>query len=77
MGKGESMSEKELLEALETVALRNGLESVLSLLLDRVTQGYYLDIFQELCDMAADAPHYVNQNGDKMVSNIQLERGVL
>lgn len=48
------MKEEELLEALETQAKRVGVLPVLSLLLDRVTRGMYLELFTDLCDMVAE-----------------------
>ena len=45
------MREEELLEALETQTSRVGVLPVLSLLLDRVSRGMYLEIFTDLCDM--------------------------
>jgi hypothetical protein len=45
------MKEEELLEALEAQTSRVGVLPVLSLLLDRVTQGMYLEIFSDLCDL--------------------------
>ena len=47
------MKEEELLEALETQASRVGALPVLSLLLDRVCQGMYLEIFADLCDLVS------------------------
>ena len=52
--KVKSMKEEELLEALVGQASRVGVRPVLSLLLDRVCMGMYLEIFTELCDMIAE-----------------------
>lgn len=48
------MKEEELLEALETQANQIGVLPVLSLLLDWVARGMYLEIFAELIEMAAE-----------------------
>lgn len=45
------MKEEELLEALEAQTTRVGVLPVLSLLLDRVSRGVYLEIFTDLCDL--------------------------
>ena len=45
------MKEEELLEALEAQTTRVGVLPVLSLLLDRVSRGVYLEIFSDLCDL--------------------------
>lgn len=47
------MREEELLEALETEADHIGIVPVLSLLLDRIARGMYLELFQDLSDMVA------------------------
>lgn len=47
------MKEEELLEALESQASRIGVLPVLSLLLDRVCRGMYLEIFADLCDLVS------------------------
>lgn len=67
------MREEELLQALETQTSRVGVLPVLSLLLDRVCKGMYLEIFADLCDLVTA----LTDDGPDIPRKIPSESGTI
>lgn len=77
------MKEEELLEALEAQTTRVGVLPVLSMLLDRVSRGVYLEIFSDLCDLvtaltdeAPDIPRKIPEESVTIPSEFIVKQDV-